>query len=51
MEERATGAERKMDISRVIEMQSNRDGHVEKLGDVSLIGTLIQPGRIGFTAH
>lgn len=46
MEERAGGAERKMDIGRVIEMQSNRDRQVEKLGDASLIGTLIQTGQV-----
>lgn len=33
-------------ISWVIEMQSNRDRQVEELGDVSLIGTLIEPGQI-----
>ncbi len=36
----------KDDITWVIEMQSNSDGQVEKLGDVSLIGTLIELGQI-----
>lgn len=33
-------------ISWVTEIQSNWDGQVEKLGDLPLIGTLIEPGRI-----
>lgn len=46
MEEWVGGPESKMDIRWVIEMESWRDRQVERLGDSSLIGTLIEPRQI-----